>query len=731
MPSPIPRRRATRRRTAAAGWLTLAVALAPLQPAAALVFSPNRLMTDAELHDPGSLSTAAIQQFLEQKGSVLATFRETVEGQTLTAAQIFSRVGNQTGISPKFLLAVVEREKGLLRKSPGAVKQSDLDWAAGYSCFSGRCNEKYRGFFNQVDSAAITQNIYFERASTFTYRIGTPAQTHDGYTVTPENQATANLYIYTPFVGHSPELGIVNGLGGNRLFHNIWQQFFTDAKYPEGLVLTDGTTLWRVEAGKKRKFATRELFAADHRPEDAITVTPKVLSAYPDGPDIRFANYTVVRSAASGQALLLQNGKQRPIVDEQALALLSDFHLATVNLSDIPAVAAELLEPYPVGLPVTANLAYPQGKLFKDDLGTLVWVQDSVRHPVHDVTAQINFYQQTPEATTAAALERYPIGSPVLLRDGTLVKNTEGTHYLITNGERRKITSTELAARLLGNDRVTAALTAPDDLLELHGAGLNMDYINDTIQDPAATPTPAATPAGPLISADSLTVTPASLVGLTGQSIAVQATVRNAGTKTWQAGEIKLQLNGGAALNFLESSVAPGEMASFNGPLTYTAVPGLQPQTFTVLGPDGAVIARFAKFAVLKPAAGAEVTKHTLPTAVKTSWKPVPVAITLKNTTPNLTWKASKAALVLKGPSNQSSPFYDPADWVKTDVPAVPTNRKTIKPGETGEFRFTLRPRGVKPGLYELHFQLQLRDAKKDILINGGEEWVMKVRVDK
>ena len=62
---------------------------------------------------------------------------------------------------------------------------------------------------------------------------------------------------------------------------------------------------------------------------------------------------------------------------------------------------------------------------------------------------------------------------------------------------------------------------------------------------------------------------------------------------------------------------------------------------------------------------------------------------------------------------------------------SVPVGKKTVKPGETGEFRFTVRPRGVKPGTYELHFRLELRDAGKNVLINGHEEWVMKLRVDK
>src|SRR3989344_1632018 len=184
--------------TAYATTLALAVLFSPLQPVAAQVFNPHRIFTDAELQDTASLSTAAIQQFLEKNSSVLATYQETVNNERLTAAQIFTRVAKDTGISSKFLLAVVEREKGLLRKSAGDAKASDLDWATGYSCFSGGCNDKYKGFFNQVESTAITQNIYNKRASEFPFQVGKSSKTRDGFLVTPKNQATANLYTYTP-----------------------------------------------------------------------------------------------------------------------------------------------------------------------------------------------------------------------------------------------------------------------------------------------------------------------------------------------------------------------------------------------------------------------------------------------------------------------------------------------------------------------------------------------------
>ncbi len=707
--------------------ICLAITTATAGPASAAAFNPNRLLSDQELRDAGNVSVTAIQRFLERNNSVLGTYRETVNGDSLSAAELIHRVAEQTKVSVKFLLAMVEREQGLLRKSVAAAKQSDLDWATGYSCFGGRCNDKYRGFFNQIESTAITQNIYFDRAGSFTFQAGKPTKTKDGFVVTPENQATANLYIYTPYVGHSPELGVTNNIGGNRLFFSLWQRYFTAAKYPDGFILTDGDAFWKIENGRKRKFKTREVFLADGRLADAITVDAKTLAAYPDGPDIAFANHTIVRSAASGQTLLLHDGKQRPVLDEAALAKLSDFRLTLTSFSEVPTVPVELLEPYPVGTPITASLAYPQGKLFQDETGAPWWVQDGIRHPVHPNVAQVNYPARPPEATTIATLNGFLLGSPIAARDGSVVKNSADEPYVITNGERRKITSAELAIRLFGAARLQAAVTLPDDVLSLHTAGIPLDYLDDTIPDPPPTPTPAP----PTYAAGDVTVTPSGLAGLTGQTLPIQVSVKNTGSATWQPTDVTLQLNAGPTMNFSEATIAPGQAATFSGNLTLPTTPGLQPQKFTVTGPGGAVLQRFAQFALVQPGIAAEVMSHTLPVAVKTAWRPIAVTVKLKNISTDLTWKSAKAALVLTDADGKPSPFYDAADWVRRDVPAVPTNRKTVAPGQTGEFHFTLKPRGVKPGTYDLRFRLELRDQGKTIPIDGQEVWTRKIRVDK
>ena len=376
----------------------------PTRPVFAWTFDPNNILSDQELKDKQSLSKSAIQVFLEWKNSALKNFREIVNGTNKTAGEILWEVAQANNVSPKFLLAMLEKEKGLIQKSQAT--QKDFDWATGYSCHSGQCNEKYKGFFNQVESTAITQNIYFDRAAQFSFQRGVSAKTNDGYIVTQANQATANLYIYTPYIGYAPDYGYKNietgvgKFGANYLFWQIWTRFFSDKKIPNGFVVKNQDNYWLIENGKKRKYATKEIYLKDQKDADAVFIAPDTLGAYEDGPQIHFSNNTLVRSSTNNQVFLIIDQVRRPIVDNS---------LST--LDEIPVVENSKIENYPIGNPITSTTAYPLGKLFQNDSGTIYLVKDSMKYLVSPDVWKINFNKTLPEKTTNENLEKYPLAT--------------------------------------------------------------------------------------------------------------------------------------------------------------------------------------------------------------------------------------------------------------------------------------------------------------------------------
>jgi len=89
------------------------------------------------------------------------------------------------------------------------------------------------------------------------------------------------------------------------------------------------------------------------------------------------------------------------------------------------------------------------------------------------------------------------------------------------------------------------------------------------------------------------------------------------------------------------------------------------------------------------------------------------------------------ATLMLKGGDDSESAFYDPGDWIDKETAGVPVNKARIAPGETGEIKFTLDPRNVRPATYKLVFSMNLRNTGETVYLNGDKTWEMLIRVDK
>ena len=509
----------------------------PIQPVSARVFNPHNIITDDEMFNKSSLSKAAIQTFLERENSVLARYSTVLNGQVLKTSEIIWQTGQKFGVNPKFLLATLEKEQGLIHSSQATEKA--LDWATGYSCYGGTCKEKHQGLVNQLEATAETQKIYQQRAAEFGFRVGVATKSFDGFEVVPENQATANLFIYTPYVGYSPELGITQPYGGNRLFWRVWQQYFSNQKYLDGQVITDGTNYWFIDANKKRKFASAAIFNTDYQSSAAIRVTAKDLAAYKDGEQIYFSHGTVVRAAGSNQLFLIDEKTKRPILDETALALLSDVRLAVTG-SEVPTVPDSQLAAYTVGPFITTTSLYPQGKLFKDESDSVFLLKDGIKKPVDPVVLQTKFLNQLPETVTSATLASYPLGEPVKIPDGTFVTNSS-KYYLITDGERMRLEDPAIIDRVYGAAKRTGSFAISAQLLELPPAGDVIDYIDDTLTDPA-TPTTQPPTSYSNYGAQLNTLDTASLVMATGQTQKLTATFTNTGSTTWQPGTVWLTM---------------------------------------------------------------------------------------------------------------------------------------------------------------------------------------------
>jgi hypothetical protein len=153
-----------------------------------------------------------------------------------TAANIVYDVSNACGISPKVMIVLLQKEQGLVTDDwPWPVQYKK---ATGYGCpDTAPCDSQYFGFFNQVYKAAWQFKKYAKTPDNYNYQKGFksfvqyhPSTSCGGTNITITNQATADLYNYTPYQPNQAALDHLYGTGnscssyGNR---NFWR-YYTD-----------------------------------------------------------------------------------------------------------------------------------------------------------------------------------------------------------------------------------------------------------------------------------------------------------------------------------------------------------------------------------------------------------------------------------------------------------------------------------------------------------------------
>ena len=242
----------------------VAVGEANPRPAAAAdggLFDPGYIIADHVFYDSGSMSIAQVQSFLNSRvptcrattgPTCLRDYRmdtgsrNAVAGRCAaytgrsneSAASIIQRVGQACGISPKALMVLLEKEQGLV--SSTAPSESKYRIATGFGCpDTAACDSKYYGFFNQLYSAAYQFKVYATTPNLWGLKAGQnnnvrlhPNAACGTKPVFIRNQATASLYIFTPYTPNPAAMANLYGSGnacssyGNRNFWRIFSDWF-------------------------------------------------------------------------------------------------------------------------------------------------------------------------------------------------------------------------------------------------------------------------------------------------------------------------------------------------------------------------------------------------------------------------------------------------------------------------------------------------------------------------
>lgn len=478
-------------------WLSLALAIQatlafPVMAQTELdpKFNPNNIISDEEMLNYRGLSRDEIQKFLENHNSYLATYYTISSyGQTKLASDIIydASVNNYDcdgavlsdspteeeriakcqkigTVNPKFLLVLLQKEQSLIDET--APTQKQLDWATGYGCPDNAygCNPYYKGFGKQVNSASLQFLAYVNEQEHYSYRFGQTYTFTNPYgtistatmEVTPQNKATAALYNYTPHV-----------FNGNYNFYKLWKKFFPLNSYPDGTLLqADGEAgVWLLENGQKRPFLTHGALTSRFDEKKIVIVDKDELAQYPKGADIKFPNYSILRST-KGKLYLLVDSYKRPFASKDVFKKIGYSSDEIIDASDTDLAA------YADGKEITAKSAYLSGALLQDKkTGGVYWVINDTKAPIIDrLFLKTKFKNKKIIPTTTKELDAYTKIEPIKYASGELLKTADSAGVFLIDGNRKRPFSSGEAFVALGYDWKNIITVSPQ-MLALYDNG--------------------------------------------------------------------------------------------------------------------------------------------------------------------------------------------------------------------------------------------------------------------
>lgn len=426
-------------------------------------FDPNIILTDDDVFDVYGMNYDYLKNFLRSKGALADLKVTDIDGVDKPAVDVIWRVANSYKLNPKYIIALLQKEQSLVESLKPSQRQ--LDWAAGYavcdSCSKDDPDlQQFKGFANQVEWAAkqhrekyLLQLLSF--GATISGKAVGKSMNIDGQTVTPANNATAMLYTYTPHIH------------GNYNLWKIWQRWFS-LVYPTGTIIRGmpSENAYLIQNGQKRLFATEDVLLSMVDPKKVLEASDTDLTAYPDGEQMRFPKFSIVKTENEEMYLIVSNGRR--LIDGQDVFKKFGFMVDDV----IDGTEDQLLE-LAILDPITLKTSFPQGALLKTSKSSTVWyVENSVKYALTDEVFLKLYFPSRPVKTVAVAtLESFVKGENYSLRDGELIRSkTSPAVYVIEQSILRPIPSADIFETM--GYKWKNVVVVPDHVLTPYTVGL-------------------------------------------------------------------------------------------------------------------------------------------------------------------------------------------------------------------------------------------------------------------
>ncbi len=404
--------------------------------AATAEFNAEYIISDAELQDYTNWTTSDIQRFLDSKGSYLSTLQtQDANGVIKSAAEIIHDAAAEYQINPKYILVTLQKEQSLITDDSPTQKQ--LDWAAGYGvCDSCSMDDprmqKFRGFGKQVDNAAGIMRWYYNNTDRAIVKKKDAQITIDDMNLVPQSWATAFLYTYTPHIH------------GNKNFWRIWSTWFEQV-YPDGTLFKSASSgdYWILQDGKRRHFKNMTALITRSNPKLAISIADIDLSNYPEGSEISFPNFSILKSSTG--VYLVDYDRLRPFASADVVQKIGFNPDEIIDVSDVD------LANYTMGPVITASSTAPQGVVYEitDAKNTYYLLKEDTLYPITDkAIVDVNYAKLPKEKHKLKDLAAHTLTTiPLTFNDGTLLQASGSSIvYVMESGKRRRIADDETFA---------------------------------------------------------------------------------------------------------------------------------------------------------------------------------------------------------------------------------------------------------------------------------------------
>lgn len=459
----------------------------PAEAADLSQFRAGNIISNNVFFNSGSMGEAQVQSFLNSRVSGCSSGYVCLKDYTQStpsrgadshcsayagagnepAARIIVKVAQACGINPQVLIVMLQKEQGLVTSTGPSSTRYQI--AMGYACpDTAACDSQYYGFFNQVYSAARQFKVYGSSSNFTWYAPGRTANVRyhpdascGSSPVYIENQATANLYYYTPYQPNAAALAAGYGTGdrcsayGNRNFFNYFTDWFGSTQTSSGSIVQAAGRgeLYLVASGVKHHIPDyAEYVVLASRLGRATTADARYVDGLPTGaPVTRY-----VHEPRTGTLYLLQgDGTKHRFTSVEQIAQFGYPFSTYTNLEQYQ------LDAFPTGpevgsfmrveyLPETYRISGNERRYIPN---SVAWLYASA--------STSGFVAQMSESGARALTE-----GPALLKPNSLVKETSSGDVMLATGDRSilRIPSFGLAGEFgAGEYRVV-----PDGVLARH-----------------------------------------------------------------------------------------------------------------------------------------------------------------------------------------------------------------------------------------------------------------------